>query len=61
MMMIALCHHICQYRVNGGQHLLRRKARKGAVKIAANSSNQLKNRRDMYQNWWCNDIILKGG
>jgi hypothetical protein len=50
MMMIALCHHICQYRVSGGQHLLRRKTRKGAVKIAVNSSNQLKNRRDVYQN-----------
>jgi hypothetical protein len=49
MMMIALCHHTCQYRVSGGQHLLRRKARKGAAKIAANSSNWLKHRRAWYQ------------
>jgi hypothetical protein len=59
LMMIALCHHICQYRGSGGQHLLRRRARKAAAKMAANSSNWPKNRRDIYQNWWYNGIFLK--
>jgi hypothetical protein len=41
MMMIALYHHTCQYRVSGGQHPLRRKTRRDVARIAANSNNQL--------------------
>jgi len=47
MMMIAQCHHTCQYRVNAGQHHSRRKTRKDEARIAANSNNLCKDIRDI--------------
>jgi hypothetical protein len=46
-MMIAQCHHTCQYRVNAGQHHSRRKTRKDEARIAANSNNLCKDIRDI--------------
>ena len=47
MMMIAQCHHTCQYRVSAGQRHSRRKTRKDEARIAANSSNLCKDIRDI--------------
>jgi hypothetical protein len=47
MMMIAQCHHTCQYRVSAGQRHLKRKTRKDEARIAANSSNLSKDIRDI--------------